>query len=115
MRTKIGARGTEINTDAVPTKYPPNDLDWVDLLKKRTGLSRSEIIRRSVRLLATEAAKNPKWNWVEQTARPMDPLPAELKKELGEDDTAAAFEEANARARAASDADRKRSPRRARS
>ncbi len=83
MRTRIGKKGTEIWTASVPTKYVPADLDWVDLLSVRTGLSRAEIIRRSVRLLAGEAAKNPKWNWVEQTARPMAPLPPELKAEIG--------------------------------
>jgi hypothetical protein len=82
MRTRIGRAGTEIWTASVPTKYPANDLDWVDLLKTRTGLSRAEIIRRSVRYLAAQAAKNPKWNWIEETAKPLDPLPPELKAEI---------------------------------
>lgn len=43
-------------------------------LGRTTGLSRSEIIRRSVRAFAAEVQnRGPKWNWVAETAIPLNP------------------------------------------
>lgn len=85
---------------------------WIDVLCKRTGLKRAEAIRRSVRYLASEASKNPNWNWVAATADQMPPLPASLRAEL---DDAADFAEANTKAKLKADADRRVRPRRTRS
>lgn len=94
-------------TDPIPTKLDETDADWLDLLCRRTGLKRSEAIRRAVRLLATEASARPKWNWVQETANPMPPLDSK--------DVPADFAEANARAKAQADDARQRHPRRSRS
>lgn len=69
-------------TNPIPTKLDDTDGDWLDLLCRRTGLKKSVVIRRAVRALAQAANRDPKWNWVGETAEPLPELPPELKKEL---------------------------------
>lgn len=100
-------------TDPIPTKLDDNDGAWLTLLCKRTGLKKSEVIRRSVRVLAQAAAERPKWNWVSETSQPMPPLTAEQQAEMG-DQGPKDFDDANARAKEKAEADRQRHPRRGR-
>lgn len=88
-------------TDPIPTKLHENDAAWLDLICRRSGLKRAEVIRRAVRVLALEVQERPKWNWVQETAKEMPVLTEEQKAEIGEA-PAKDFNEANARARAAS-------------
>lgn len=133
MRTKRGARGKIILSDAIPTKHFKNDLDWLDLLCRRTGLGRAEGTRRAVRILAAAVKANPDWNWVKETADELPPLsPAELAELNREEGSTGivlpgltkrvqvgaggeGFDDANAKAKAAAEAARKRNPRRSRS
>lgn len=134
MRTKRGQRGTIILSDPVPTKFFKNDLDWLDLVVRRSGLGRAEVIRRSVRLLAAAVKANPTWNWVKETADELPPLSTEERAEIGDKAkpegftlpglagrvhvpavNKASFEDTNAVAKAKADAARKNHPRRARS
>jgi hypothetical protein len=39
----------------IPTKFSPTEVEFLDALKKRTNISRSEIIRRAVWLLKHQA------------------------------------------------------------
>ncbi len=96
-------------TDPIPTKLDESDAAWLDLLCKRTGLKRSEVIRRAVRTLARVANGDPKWNWVEETAAPMPPLPAHLSSELGR--MPKTFSDTNDRAKNQAAEERKRRPR----
>lgn len=131
-RHKTGQRGNEVLTDPIPTKFFSNDLDWVDLICMRSGLGRAEVIRRSVRVLAAAVKGNPGWNWVAETSKPlpalteaeraeMNPQPAGIKLP-GLDATVkipnagtVEFDRANAKAKAAAEAARRKSPRRIRS
>lgn len=134
MRTKRGQRGKLILSDPVPTKFFRNDLDWLDLVARRSGLGRAEVVRRSVRLLAAAVEANPKWNWVKETADELPPLTEQQRADLGgaaqsdgvnlpgldgrvhvQAGAGKKFDEANTRAKADSEADRKRRPRRTRS
>jgi hypothetical protein len=101
-------------TDPIPTKLDDTDGAWLELLAKRTGLKKSEIIRRAVRTLATAVAENPKLNWIGDTSRAMPPLSAEQQAEI-DDHGPKTFEDANARAKKNSDADRKSARRQTRS
>lgn len=95
-------------SDPIPTKLEPTDFDWLELLCKRSGLKRSNIIRRALRILAAEAKKRPEWNWVQETAEPLPPLPKELKAEVdGGGATTPSFSAMNAKAHAAAEAQRK--------
>lgn len=69
-------------TDPIATKLDDTDGDWLLLICKRSGLKRSVVIRRAIRVLAEEAVKNPAWNWVAETSQPLPPLPPELAAEL---------------------------------
>lgn len=128
MRTKRGARGKAILSDPVPTKFFENDLQWADLVCKRSGLGRAEVIRRSVRLLAAAVKANPTWNWVKETAEELPPLsPAELAelngtksegvmlpgldKKVHAPTASSTFDAANAKAKAESEAARRRTRR----
>lgn len=46
-------------TAPIPTKFSREELAFIDEVKRRTGLSRSEIIRRAVAHLHHEAQKAP--------------------------------------------------------
>jgi len=58
-------------TDPIPTKFEEQDKDWIEKLVAQSGLNRSEVIRRSVRVLAIAAKRWPDWNWVGDTAHPI--------------------------------------------
>jgi hypothetical protein len=140
MQKKTGRRGGELMSDAVPVKYPHTDLDWIDLAAARSGISRAEILRRSVRVFIMAVKYNPEWNWVRETAEELPPLSAEEYAEIEQVRAArsrksggvaprgfslpglkapvkmptGAFDEASKRAKEESDADRRRDLRRPR-
>lgn len=94
-----------------PTRLLQNDGEHVDLLCKRTGLTRSEVIRRAARALSIEVAKRPDWNWVQETARELPPLTEAERAELS-DGPMEGFDAVNARALASSEAGRRPKSRR---
>lgn len=100
-------------TNPIPTKFDDNDGAWLDLLCKQTGLKRSEVIRRAVRLLGQEVKKSPRWNWVAETAGELPALDAQQLALIAQDEGKPPkdFDEANARAKGAAEESRRR-PRR---
>lgn len=95
---------SKIPDNPLPTKFDPTDRAWLELLRNETGLNRSMIIRRAVRLLAAEVKARPDWNWVQDTANPMSPPPKSLTRAAKGDES---FSETNARARATAEAERR--------
>jgi hypothetical protein len=45
-------------SDTIPTRFDPEETRILRLIQDRTGLNRSEIVRRSVRLLRREVEKH---------------------------------------------------------
>lgn len=82
MKARVGRKGFENFSDPVPTRYPMTDLDWIDLVVKRTGLGRADVIRRANRVLAAAVKSNPQWNWIAETADPLPELEPKEKEEL---------------------------------
>lgn len=60
-------------TDPIPTKFEDDEWALIQKMSAKSGIkSRSEIIRRCVRLFAAEVARRgPAWNWVEETSQPL--------------------------------------------
>jgi len=57
----------------IPTRFDPVEGELLKFFADEKGLSDSDTIRRSVRLLLREIEKRgPNWDWVGETARPMD-------------------------------------------
>jgi hypothetical protein len=121
MQKRMGWKGAPVMSDPIPQKFHANDLDWLDLTAKRSGLNRAEVIRRSVRLLVASAKSNPDWNWVRETSQELPPLGPMERAELGLPGGSGAlpglganFNALNDRARQESEAER-RTPRKKRS
>jgi Arc/MetJ-type ribon-helix-helix transcriptional regulator len=72
-------------TDPIPTKFEDDEGTLIDFLVIKSGLSRSAVIRRCVRLMGHERAKRgPEWNWLEETGKPLDLPIDELEKIVAE-------------------------------
>jgi hypothetical protein len=61
--------------ESVPTKFELIDTAWLMHLRRRSGLSCSEIVRRGLRLLIRRIRSDPNWNWIEHTSMPLTELP----------------------------------------
>jgi len=66
-----------IKSDPIPTRFEKDEKLYIKLLSGKKGVSGSEVIRRGIRLLAAAVkARGEKWDWIEETARPLPPIPS---------------------------------------
>lgn len=64
-----------LRASPIPTRFDKTDNEFIRYVAEKTGLSRSEVIRRCVRIMGLELARRGAgWDWVEQTAHALPPV-----------------------------------------